>query len=49
MQTSNPLPIPPPWKMRAGGMLEGEGRWLKVHFAAMQLQQLNFFGFEKCS
>ena len=33
--------------MRAGDILEDEGRWRQVHFAVMQLHQLNFFGFEK--
>lgn len=32
---------------QTGEILEDEGRWRKVHFAVMQLHQLNFFGFEK--
>jgi uncharacterized membrane protein YkoI len=32
---------------QTGEILEDEGRWRQVHFAVMQLHQLNFFGFEK--
>lgn len=32
---------------QTGEILEDEGRWRRVHFAVMQLHQLNFFGFEK--
>ncbi len=32
---------------QTGDILEDEGRWRRVHFAVMQLHQLNFFGFEK--
>ena len=32
---------------QTGEILEDEGRWRKVHFAVMQLHQLNFLGFEK--
>lgn len=32
---------------QTGEILEDEGRWRKMHFAVMQLHQLNFFGFEK--
>lgn len=32
---------------QTGEILEDEGRWRKVHFAVMQLHQLNFFGFDK--
>ena len=32
---------------QTGDILEDEGRWRQVHFAVMQLHQLNFFGFEK--
>lgn len=32
---------------QTGEILEDEGRWRKIHFAVMQLHQLNFFGFEK--
>ena len=32
---------------QTGDILEDESRWRRVHFAVMQLHQLNFFGFEK--
>lgn len=32
---------------QTGEILEDEGRWRKVHFAVMQLHQLNFLGFDK--
>ena len=32
---------------QTGEILEEEGRWRRVHFAVMQLHQLNFFGFEQ--
>jgi uncharacterized membrane protein YkoI len=32
---------------QTGEILEDEGRWRKLHFAVMQLHQLNFFGFDK--
>lgn len=32
---------------QTGEILEDESRWRRVHFAVMQLHQLNFFGFEK--